>query len=159
MRDELAWDRSGDLLVPTLREGGWRIERIDARGRITVVPNSAGILTVKSAGARGLYAVKKDDDRLWRLDAGGVVLSSPLIRIDSETAWTPTSNGVYHLTEVPGGDVVLRVTSWSGAGRDVQSLGTFGLKHSLAVSPTQDIVAARVVRDEADLRAIRFGRG
>jgi Tol biopolymer transport system component/DNA-binding winged helix-turn-helix (wHTH) protein len=159
VRDELAWDRSGDLLVPTLREGGWRIERIDARGRITVVPNSAGILTVKSAGARGLYAVKKDDDRLWHLDAGGVVLSSPLIRIDPETAWTPTSNGVYHLTEVPGGDVVLRLTSWSGAARDVQSLGRFGLTHSLAVSPTQDIVAARVVRDEADLRAIRFGRG
>jgi len=37
-------------------------------------------------------------------------------------------------------------------------LGTFGLKHSLAVSPAQDIVAARVVRDEADLRAIRLTR-
>ncbi|MNH59852.1 translocation protein TolB [compost metagenome] len=157
-RDELAWDRNGDLLVPTLREGGWRVERIDARGRVTVVPNSAGVLTVKSAGAPGLYAVKKDDDRLWRLDAGGVVLASPLIRIDPEAAWTPTAAGVYHLTGAPGGEAILRLTAWSGAGRDVQSLGTFGLKHSLAVSPTQDIVAARVVRDEADLRAIRLTR-
>jgi len=158
VRDELAWDRNGDLLVPTLREGGWRIERIDAQGRVTVVPNSVGVLTVKSAGARGLYAVKKDDDRLWRLDAGGVVLSSPLIRIDPEAAWTPTDVGVYHMTGVPGGEAVLRLTAWSGASRDVQSLGPFGLKHSLAVSPTQDIVAARVVRDEADLRAIRLKR-
>ena len=157
-RDELAWDRNGDLLVPTLREGGWRVERIDARGRVTVVPNSAGVLTIKSAGAPGLYAVKKDDDRLWRLDAGGVVLASPLIRIDPEAAWTPTAAGVYHLTGAPGGEAILRLTAWSGAGRDVQSLGTFGLKHSLAVSPTQDIVAARVVRDEADLRAIRLTR-
>lgn len=157
-RDELAWDRNGDLLVPTLRKDGWRIERIDARGRATVVPNSAGVLTVKSAGARGLYAVKKDDDRLWRLDAGGVVLSSPLIRIDPEAAWTPTGAGVYNLTGAPNGEAVLRLTLWSGASRDVQSLGTFGLKHSLAVSPTQDIVAARVVRDEADLRAIRLAR-
>lgn len=155
-RDELAWDRNGDLLVPTLREGGWRIERIDARGRVTVVPNSAGILTIKSAGAQGLYAVKKDDDRLWRLDAGGVVLSSPLIRIDPEAAWTPTVAGVYHLTGAPGGEAVLHLTAWSGVSRDVQSLGTFGLKHSLAVSSAQDIVAARVVRDEADLRAIRL---
>ena len=158
VRDELAWDRNGDLLVPTLREGGWRIERIDAQGRVTVVPNSVGVLTVKSAGARGLYAVKKDDDRLWRLDAGGVVLSSPLIRIDPEAAWTPTDVGVYHMMGVPGGEAVLRLTAWSGASRDVQSLGPFGLKHSLAVSPTQDIVAARVVRDEADLRAIRLKR-
>ncbi|MND89354.1 translocation protein TolB [compost metagenome] len=157
-RDELAWDRNGDLLVPTLREGGWRVERIDARGRVTVVPNSAGVLTIKSAGAPGLYAVKKDDDRLWRLDARGVVLASPLIRIDPEAAWTPTAAGVYHLTGAPGGEAILRLTAWSGAGRDVQSLGTFGLKHSLAVSPTQDIVAARVVRDEADLRAIRLTR-
>lgn len=157
-RDELAWDQNGDLLVPTLREGGWRIERIDAQGRATVVPNSAGILTVKSAGSRGLYAVKKDDDRLWRLEANGAVLSSPLIRIDPEAAWTPTDMGLYHLTGAPGGQAVLRLTAWSGASRDVQSLGAFGLKHSLAVSPTQDIVAARVVRDEADLRAIRLAR-
>jgi len=158
VHDELAWDQNGDLLVPTLREGGWRIERIDGQGRITVVRNSVGVLTVKSAGARGLYAVKKDDDRLWRLEAGGVVLSAPLIRIDPEGAWTPTANGVYHLTGAPGGEAILRLTGWSGASRDVQSLGTFGLKHSLAVSPTQDIVAARVVRDEADLRAIRLAR-
>lgn len=158
VRDELAWDRNGDLLVPTLREGGWRIERIDPQGRVTAVPNSDGVMTVKSAGVRGLYAVKKDDDRLWRLDDVGVVLSSPLIRIDPESAWTPTVAGLYHLTGAPGGEAVLRLTSWSGASRDVQSLGTFGLKHSLAVSPTQDIVAARVVRDEADLRAIRLTR-
>lgn len=157
-RDELAWDQNGDLLVPTLREGGWRIERIDPQGRVTVVPNSAGVLTVKSAGARGLYAVKKDDDRLWRLDAAGAVLSSPLIRIEPEAAWTPTASGVYHLTGAPGGETILRLTAWPGASRDVQSLGIFGLKHSLAVSPTQDIVAARVVRDEADLRAIRLAR-
>lgn len=158
VRDELAWGQSGDLLVPTLREGGWRIERIDAQGRVSVVPNSAGVLAVKSAGPRGLYAVKKDDDRLWRLDAAGVVLSSPLIRIDRDAAWTPTADGVYHLTGAPGGEAVLRQTSWSGAGRDLQSLGRFGLKHSLAVSSAGDIVAARVVRDEADLRAIRLGR-
>lgn len=157
-RDELAWDRNGDLLSPTLREDGWRIERIDAQGRVTVVPNSAGVLTVKNAGARGLYAVKGDDDRLWRLEAGGVVLSSPLIRIDPEGAWTPTDRGVYHLTGTPGGASLLRLTTWSGVGRDVQSLGRFSLKHSLAVSPTQDIVAAGVVRDEADLRAIRLVR-
>lgn len=157
-RDELAWDRNGDILVPTLREGGWRIERIDAHGGVAVVPNSAGVLTIKSAGARGLYAVKKDDDRLWRLDAGGVILSSPLIGIDPETAWTPTDAGVYHITGEPGGEAILRLTAWSGASRDVQSLGPFGLKHSLAVSPTQDIVAARVVRDEADLRVIRLRR-
>jgi len=155
-RDELAWDQNGNLLVPTLREDGWRIERIDAQGRVTAVLNGAGVVTVKSAGARGLYAVKKDDDRLWRLEARGAVLSSPLIRIDPEAAWTPTDSGVYHLTGAPGGDAVLRLTSWSGASRDVQSLGRFGLKHSLAVSPTQDIVAARVVRDEVDLRAIRL---
>jgi Tol biopolymer transport system component/DNA-binding winged helix-turn-helix (wHTH) protein len=158
VRDELAWDRNGDILVPTLREGGWRVERIDARGRVSVVPNSAGVLTVKSAGGRGLYAMKKDDDRLWRLDSGGVVLSAPLIRLDPEAAWTPTEAGLYHLTGTPGGEAVLRLTAWSGAGRDVQSLGAFGLKHSLAVSPTQEIVAARVVRDEADLRAIRLNR-
>jgi dipeptidyl aminopeptidase/acylaminoacyl peptidase len=157
-RDELAWEQNGDLLVPTLREGGWRIERIDAQGRVTVVPNSAGVLTVKSAGGRGLYAVKKDDDRLWRLEANGAVLSSPLIRIDPEAAWTPTDRGLYHLTGAPGGQAVLRLTAWSGASRDVQSLGAFGLKHSLAISPSQDIVAARVVRDEADLRAIRLAR-
>ncbi|MFN3558040.1 MAG: winged helix-turn-helix domain-containing protein [Brevundimonas sp.] len=156
-RDELAWDSNGDLLVPTFRVGGWRIERIDARGRVTTVPNSAGVLTVKSAGAGGLYAVKKDDDRLWRVGKAGVALSSPLIRIDPEAAWTPTTAGIYHLTERDDG-TALRLTAWSGAGRDVQSLGTFGLKHSLAVSPTQDIVAARVVRDEADLRAIRLTR-
>ncbi|WP_333610448.1 winged helix-turn-helix domain-containing protein [Brevundimonas bullata] len=158
VRDELAWDQNGDLLVPTLREGGWRIERINAQSRVTTVPNSAGVLTVKSAGDRGLYAVKKDDDRLWRLEAAGAVLSSPLIRIDPEAAWTPTDRGLYHLTGAPGGEAVLRLTAWSGASRDVQSLGAFGLKHSLAVSPTQDIVAARVVRDEADLRAIRLVR-
>jgi Tol biopolymer transport system component len=157
-RDELAWDRNGDLLIPTLREDGWRTERIDAQGRISVVPNSAGVLTLKSAGGRGLYALKKDDDRLWRLEAGGAVLTSPLIRLDPEAAWTPTDAGVYHLTGTPGGESVLRLTDWSGVGRDVQSLGAFGLKHSLAVSPTQDIVAARVVRDEADLRAIRLSR-
>jgi Tol biopolymer transport system component/DNA-binding winged helix-turn-helix (wHTH) protein len=157
-RDELAWDGNGDLLVPTLREGGWRIERIETRGRVTVVPGSSGVLTIKSAGAQGLYAVKKDDDRLWRLNAGGVVLTSPLIRMDPEAAWTPTAVGVYHLTGMPGGEAVLRLTSWSGMSRDVQSLGTFGLKHSLAVSATQDIVAARMVRDEADLRAIRLTR-
>jgi Tol biopolymer transport system component/DNA-binding winged helix-turn-helix (wHTH) protein len=157
-RDELAWDGNGDLLVPTLREGGWRIERIETRGQVTVVPGSAGVLTIKSAGAQGLYAVKKEDDRLWHLNAGGLVLTSPLIRIDPEAAWTPTAFGVYHLTGMPGGEAVLRLTSWSGASRDVQSLGTFGLKHSLAVSATQDIVAARVVRDEADLRAIRLTR-
>lgn len=158
VRDELAWGQNGDLFVPTLREGGWRIERIDPQGRVTVVPNSTGVMTVKSAGARGLYAVKKDDDRLWRLDVGGVGLSSPLIRIDPDSAWTPTGAGIYHLTGAPGGEAVLRLTAWSGESRDVQSLGTFGLKHSLAVSPTQDIVAARVVRDEADLRAIRLSR-
>ncbi|RZJ32021.1 MAG: hypothetical protein EON85_02465 [Brevundimonas sp.] len=157
-RDELAWDRNGDLLVPVLRDDGWRVERIDAQGRVTPVPGGVGILTVKSAGSRGLYALKKDDDRLWRLDAGGVVLSSPLIRVDPEAAWTPTDAGIYHLVEGEGGDAVLRLTAWSGTGRDVQSLGTFGLKHSLAVSPAQDIVAARVVRDEADLRAIRLTR-
>ena len=158
VRDELAWDGNGDLLVPTLREDGWRLEKIDPQGRVTMVPNSAGVMTVKSAGAQGLYAVKKDDDRLWRVDAGGVVLSSALIRIDPESAWTPTDRGIYHLTGAPGGEAILRLTSWSGASRAVQSLGTFGLKHSLAVSPAQDIVAARVVRDEADLRAIRLTR-
>ena len=157
-RDELAWDRNGDLLVPTLREGGWRIERINAQGRVKAVPTSAGALTVKSDGVGGLYAVKKDDDRLWRLDTGGMVLTSPLIRIDPEAAWTPTVGGVYHLTGASGGEAVLRLTAWSGESREVQSLGSFGLKHSLAVSPTQDIVAARVVRDEADLRAIRLTR-
>lgn len=156
-RDELAWASNGDLLVPTLRDGGWRIERIDARGRVSTAPGSAGVLTVKSARAGGLYAIRKDDDRLWRVEADGVVLSSPLIRVDPESAWTPTAAGVYHLTERADG-TVLRLTAWSGAGRDVQSLGTFGLKHSLAVSPTQEIVAARVVRDEADLRAIRLTR-
>ncbi|MFZ4166745.1 winged helix-turn-helix domain-containing protein [Brevundimonas sp. NPDC058933] len=158
VRDELAWDRNGDLLVPTLREGGWRIERINAQGRVKAVPSSAGALTVKSDGVDGLYAVKKDDDRLWRLDTGGMGLTSPLIRIDPEAAWTPTVGGVYHLTGAPGGEAVLRLTAWSGESREVQSLGSFGLKHSLAVSPTQDIVAARVVRDEADLRAIRLTR-
>lgn len=157
-RDELAWDRNGDLVIPTLRADGWRVERIDARGRVTIVPNSAGTLTVKNAGAGGLYAVKKDDDRLWRIQADGVVLSSPLIRIDPQAAWTPTDNGVYHLTGSPGGDAILKLTAWSGASRDVQSLGRFGLQHSLAISPAQDIVAARVVRDEADLVAIRLVR-
>lgn len=157
-RDELAWDGNGDLVVPTLREAGWRLERIDPRGRVSVVPNSAGIQKVKSAGARGLYAVKGDDDRLWRLGAQGAVPASPLVRINLETAWAPTSAGVYHLTGVPGGEAVLRLTAWSGDSRDVQSLGTFGLKHSLAVSPAQDVVAARVVRDETDLRAIRLAR-
>ncbi|MFA4940753.1 winged helix-turn-helix domain-containing protein [Brevundimonas sp.] len=157
-RDELAWDHNGDLVVPTLRTGGWRIERIDAQGRVTVVPNTADVLTVKSAGAGGLYAVKKDDGRLWRLEATGAVLSSPLIRIDPETAWTPTAAGVYHLSGNRGGEAILRLTSWTGASRDVQSLGAFGLQHSLAVSQTQDIVAARMVRDEADLLAIRLVR-
>ncbi len=83
---------------------------------------------------------------------------SPLIRIDPEAAWTPTAAGIYHLTGAPGGEAVLRLTAWSGASRDVQSLGTFGLKQSLAVSPSQDIVSARVVRNEADLRAIRLTR-
>lgn len=159
VRDELAWDYNGDLLIPTLREGGWRIERINAQGRVTAVPNSGGVLAVKNAGGQaGLYAIKKDDDRLWRLDAAGLVLTTPLIRIDRDAAWTPTLNGVYHLTGAPGGEAVLRLTSWSGSGRDVQSLGRSGLKHSLAISPALDIVAARVVRDEADLRAIRLAR-
>ncbi len=86
-----------------------------------------------------------------------MVLSSPLIRLDPEAAWTPTAAGLYHLTESDDG-AVLRLTTWSGAGRDVQSLESFGLKHSLAISPMQDIVAARVVRDEADLHAIRLSR-
>lgn len=37
--------------------------------------------------------------------------------------------------------------------RNVQSLGTFGLRHRLA-DPKPDIVAARVVRDEDGARAI-----
>ena len=157
-RDELAWDSNGDLVVPTLRKTGWRVERIDARGRSTVVPNSAGVLTIKSAGARGLYAVKQDDDRLWSLGPAGAVLAAPLIRVSHEEAWAPTRDGVYHLAGTPSGETALRLTTWSGASRDVQSLGRFGQKHSLAVSPSQDIVAARVVRDEADLRAIRLAR-
>ena len=56
----------------------------------------------------------------------------------------------------PGGSTVLRLTSSDVAARDVQSLGTVGLRHSQAVSPTQDIVDARVVRDDKDLRAIRL---
>ncbi|MEG1452034.1 winged helix-turn-helix domain-containing protein [Brevundimonas sp.] len=158
VRDELAWDRNGDLLVPTLRDGGWRIERINRQGQVTEVVNSAGVMTVKSAGNRGLYALKKDDDRLWQLGANGVVLSSPLIRLDLESAWAPTEKGLYHLAGIPGGEATLRLTSWSGTSRDVQSLGTYGLKHSLVVSPMEDIVAARVVRDEADLRAIGLHR-
>ncbi len=157
-RGELAWDGNGDLVVPTLREAGWRIERIDPRGRVRVVPNSHGVQTVKSAGNAGLYAVRRDDDRLWRLGAQSPVAVPSPIRINHETAWAPTSRGVYHLAGAPGGEAVLRLTAWSGASRDVQSLGTFGLKNSLAVSPTLDIVAARVVRDEADLRAIRLRR-
>ena len=157
-RGDLAWDESGDLVVPTLRDAGWRVERIDPRGRVNVVPNSAGVQIIKSAGARGLYAIKGDDDRLWRLGAEGTVPATPLIRIDHDAAWAPTSSGVYQLTGAPGSEAVLRLTAWSGASRDVQSLGTFGLKHSLAVSPTEDIVAARVVRDETDLRAIRLAR-
>ncbi|MET0336549.1 MAG: LpqB family beta-propeller domain-containing protein, partial [Caulobacter sp.] len=157
-RDDPAWDADGDLLVPTLREGGWRVERIDAQGRVETVPNSAGILTIKSAGARGLYAAKTDDDRVWRLDARGADLTSPLIRLNPDMAWAPTNEGVYHLADARGGETHLRLTTWSGVSGDVQSLGRFGLNHSLAVSPAQDIVAARVVRDEADLRAIRLTR-
>lgn len=157
-RDELAWDSNGDLVVPTLRKTGWRVERVDLRGRSTEVPNSAGVLTIKSAGARGLYAVKQDDDRLWSLGPAGAVLVAPLIRVSHEEAWAPTRDGVYHLAGTPGGETALRLTTWSGASRDVQSLGRFGQKHSLAVSPSQDIVAARVIRDEADLRAIRLAR-
>ena len=157
-RDELAWDSNGDLLVPTLRKTGWRVERIDPRGRSTVVPNSAGVLTVKSAGVRGLYAVKQDDDRLWSLGPAGAVLAAPHIRVSHEEAWAPTRDGVYHLAGTPGGETVLRLTTWSGASRDLQSLGRFGQKNSLAVSPAQDIVVARVVRDAADLRAIRLAR-
>ena len=157
-RGDLAWDGNGDLIAPTFRGAAWRVERIDPRGRVVVVPNSAGVQTIKSAGARGLYAVKGDDDRLWRLGPNGVFPVSPLIRISHDTVWAPTRTGVYHLAGVPGGETVLRLTTWSGAARDVQSLGTVGLKHSLAVSPTQDIVAARVVRDETDLRAIRLTR-
>lgn len=155
-RGELAWDENGDIVVPTLREGGWRAERIGARGGVTAIPHSTGVRTVKSAGAGELYAVKQEDDRLWRLEAAGALPSSPLIRINPETAWAPTSSGVYHLTPALGGEVVLSLTSWSGAVRDVQSLGTFGLQHSLAVSPARDFVAARVVRDEADVFAIRL---
>lgn len=157
-RGDLAWDGNGDLVVPTFRDAAWRVERIDPRGGIKVVPNSAGVQIIKSAGARGLYAVKGDDDRLWRLGADGAIPVSPLIRISHDTVWAPTSRGVYHLAGVPGGETVLRLTSWSSTTRDVQSLGTVGLKHSLAVSPTQDIVAARVVRDETDLRAVRLAR-
>ena len=73
-------------------------------------------------------------------------------------SWAPAADGVYHLTGAPGGETVLRLTTWSGASRDVQSLGMFGQQHSLAVSPARDIVTARVVRDEADLRAIRLAR-
>ena len=157
-RGELAWDENGDILIPTLRDSGWRVEKIDAQGQVSAIPRSAGVRTIRSAGAGGLYAVKQDDDRLWRLEATGFALASPLIRINPEAAWTPTSTGVYHLTGTPGSEAVLRLTSWSGVGRDVQSLGRFGLKHSLAVSPDQDIVAARVVRDEADLFLIRLVR-
>lgn len=157
-RGDLAWDGNGDLVVPTFRGTGWRVERIDPRGRIAAVPNSAGVQTIKSAGARGIYAVKGDDNRLWRLGVDGALPASPLIRVSHDTVWAPTSSGVYHLAGVPGGETVLRLTTWSGATRDVQSLGTVALKHSLAVSPTQDIVVARVVRDETDLRAIRLAR-
>ena len=157
-RDELAWDSNGDLIVPTLRGAGWRVERIDPRGRIAVAPNSAGVLTIKSAGARGLYAVKQDDDRLWRLEPSGAVLTSPLIRVSHDAAWAPAADGVYQLTSLPGGETVLRLTAWSGGSRDMQSLGMFGQQHSLAVSPGQEIVTARVMRDEADLRAIRLTR-
>ena len=157
-RDELAWGSNGDLFIPTLSSAGWQVERIDARGRAAVVPNSAGVLTIKSAGARGLFAVKQDDDRLWRLEPTGAVLTTPLIHVSHDTAWAPAADGVYHLTGAPGGETVLRLTTWSGASRDVQSLGMFGQQHSLAVSPARDIVTARVVRDEADLRAIRLAR-
>lgn len=157
-RGDLAWDANGDLVVPTFRAAAWRVERIDPRGRIAVLPNSAGVQTIKSAGARGLYAVKGDDDRLWRVGMDGVVPASPLMRISHDTVWAPTSSGVYHLAGVPGGETVLRLTNWSGEARDLQSLGTGGLRHSLAVSPRQDIVVARVVRDETDLRAIRLTR-
>ena len=157
-RGDLAWDGNGDLVVPTFRNAGWRAERIDPRGRSAVVPNSGGVQTIQSAGARGLYAVKGDDNRLWRLGADGALPASPLIRVSPDTVWAPTSSGVYPLAGVPGGETVLRLTIWSGATRDVQSLGTVALKHSLAVSPTQDIVVARVVRDETDLRAIQLAR-
>lgn len=157
-RGDLAWDGNGDLVVPTFRGAAWRVERLDPRGRIGVVPNSDGVQIVKSAGVRGLYAVKEDDDRLWRLQADGAVPASPRVRISHDTVWAPTNNGVYHLADTPGGETVLRLTTWAGATRDMQSLGTVGLRHSLAVSPTQDIVAARVVRDETDLRAVRLTR-
>ncbi|MFN3879196.1 MAG: winged helix-turn-helix domain-containing protein [Brevundimonas sp.] len=157
-RGDLAWDGNGNLVVPTFRGAVWQVERIDPQGRILVVPNTTGVQIIKSAGARGLYAVKGDDNRLWRLGANGALPASPLIRVSHDTVWAPTSIGVYHLAGVPGGETVLRLTTWSGATRDVQSLGTVGLRHSLAVSPTQDIVAARVVRDETDLRAIRLAR-
>ncbi len=155
-RDELAWDDNGDLIVPTFRETGWRVERINPQGRITVVPNSAGVQTIKSAGAGRLYALKQDDDRLWQLGPDGASLASPVIRINREAAWAPARDGVYALAGEPAGEAVLRLISWSGATRDVQSLGRFSLKYSLAVSPTQDIVAARVVRDETDLRTMRL---
>lgn len=157
-RGDLAWDSNGDLVVPTFRGAVWQVERIDPQGRILVVPNTAGVQIIKSAGVRGLYAVKGDDDRLWRLVEAGAVPASPLVRINHDTVWAPTRDGVYHLVGAPGGETVLRLTTWDGVSSDVQSLGTVGLRHSLAVSPTQDIVAARMVRDETDLRAIRLVR-
>ncbi|ATQ43641.1 winged helix-turn-helix domain-containing protein [Caulobacter mirabilis] len=157
-RDELAWDANGDIVAPTLRNAGWRAERVDSRGRISAVPNSAGVQIIKNAGGGSLYALKRDDDRLWRLGPDGAILAAPLVRINREAAWAPAGDGVYQLAGAPGGDSVLRLTSWSGAVRDVQSLGRFSLKNSLAVSPAGDIVAARVVREEADLRAIRLAR-
>lgn len=157
-RGDLAWEVNGNLVVPTFRGAVWQVERIDPQGRILVVPNTTGVQIIKSAGVRGLYAVKGDDDRLWRLGEEGAGPVSTLIRVSHDAVWAPTRDGVYQLAGVPGGEIVLRLTAWDGAVRDVQSLGTVGLRHSLAVSPTQDIVAARVVRDETDLRAIRLAR-
>lgn len=157
-RGDLAWEGDGDLVVPPFRGAVWQVERIDPRGRILVVPNTTGVQIIKSAGVGGLYAVKGDDHRLWRLGQDGAVPVSPLIRVSHDAVWAPTRDGAYQLAGVPGGEIALRLTTWDGAARDVQSLGTVDLRHSLAVSPTQDVVAARVVRDERDLRAIRLAR-
>lgn len=156
-RGELVWDASGALLAPTLRAGGWRVERIDAQGRVTVLPGADGVQTLKSAGPSAVFALKRDDRRVWRLENGGLVLTSPVLRVDRDFAWAPTTGGIYQLLESGEGETILRLTDWSGSSRTLQSLGAFGLKHSLATSPSGDsIVAGRVVRDEADLALIRF---